>query len=797
MSSQTILRAATHRLTATPVNELPPIAAYLAASISDCGSILSAPLSQKKASQEADTLLVLKLKARITSLLQDKTVEGRWTAVILVKATIEAGQWEILRGCEPWVHSLLTILTRPDPATTKRLCIITLTRIFRLTYAYPTLVREITTPSLPSFITNCLNLVSVKPSSEPVRKLKQNAVLLESVFCALLELLPHHPTIFRPFSAQIHSLILPLIALTTSAPVSQSVSELARQLFIHLHHCAPKNTGSDEWRKALRYTLTAAHQTCDHLFRAVVEQWESADPSLKQRSRPGDYSQPVGDNGTDSLGLPAWRGVFSGSERLVGLLRLISGFISMRTNSSMWIPIGSILDLTSRLTSITTPSSSSDDSIPGGQMNPEVGRKERECLFGELPRIHAATLNLLQSFTTVLGPSSIPIGQTCLDQALWVFEAEGFLAEVRTATYDLIDAVLPIIGPSMTKAGISALSPAFKAACQELLPSKSNASEAGQKTSRPNPAANNVDNFLNPASKAPSPELLVPTPSSLRTSASRLLPDILNFLPTEHIPPALRAEIDRTAILTGHEPTMVSSVLNPIPASTKAHLTNSSIMPFLARAHASSAAVEGLLRPRMPVLMGASKPNNLTFDEDEDEEEEDQIATAPAINGAIGGGNLFIHHPATRPAADEEEEQEETTSRRENKRSYQDEEMTGIIPVPMQSTTTSISETKRVRVELDQQKPTQPWTQFKEPSSSLLGGALSQPVSTTTAQPVSSLGGVTKMDVESSVVAQVTGPSATAAAVGGAGSDDGSDDDDEIPTLNIESDTDTDDEMVG
>lgn len=105
------LRAAVHRLTATPVEELPPMAAYLASTLGESGAILSAPENQKRGAGASDTaLLVTKLKTRITSLLQDKTIEGRWTAVILVKSAVEAGQWEILRGCEPWVRALLTIL---------------------------------------------------------------------------------------------------------------------------------------------------------------------------------------------------------------------------------------------------------------------------------------------------------------------------------------------------------------------------------------------------------------------------------------------------------------------------------------------------------------------------------------------------------------------------------------------------------------------------------------------------------------------------------------------------------------
>lgn len=112
MASSSTLRAVAHRLTTTPVQDLPHLASHLAAAIGDCGRILSAPHSQKATGPDgSNAIQINKLKARLTSLLQDRTVEGRWTAVVLVKATIEAGQWELLRDSEPWVRGLLGILS--------------------------------------------------------------------------------------------------------------------------------------------------------------------------------------------------------------------------------------------------------------------------------------------------------------------------------------------------------------------------------------------------------------------------------------------------------------------------------------------------------------------------------------------------------------------------------------------------------------------------------------------------------------------------------------------------------------
>ncbi|KKZ66163.1 hypothetical protein EMCG_01140 [[Emmonsia] crescens] len=791
MAAPSCLRAATHRLLTTPAKELPSIASYLATAFGDCGSILSAPQNQKKAPGESDTaLLVQKLKARITSLLQDQNVEGRWTGVILVKAIIEAGQWEILRGCEAWVRSLLGILGRSDPLSTKKLCLITLTRIFRLTYPYQTLVREITTPSMPSFITSCLNLVSVKPIAGQARQLKRNTPLLETVLHVFVELLPYHPTIFRPFSSQIHGLILPFIgSFGVPGSLSQSGVRVAQQLFIALHQCAPKNTGGEEWLKACRSTISSIHQTSDHLFRGVVEQWESVDASLRQKSRPKNYNCPVGDDGSDALGLPTWKGIYAGSERLESLLKLLTGFVSMPTSSTVSMPLGSMLDLSNRFVSVTSPSSDDDASQRGTEINPEVSREERESLWAELPKLHILTLDLLRAIVERFGLGSIAIAQSCLDQTLWAFEAGNSNIHIRISAYQVLNAILPIIGPSIAKSGVTSLASSVRSACQDLLPSATNTAAGvnqrpgGKTPAKPNPTTSNVDSFLNLNPKA-TIDADRPLPD-LKAAAADVLTSLLMFLPTEHIPPYLRTEIDRIAIITSNESIMMASVLNPVPA-TSSRRNAPSIMPFLARSYPNTPGVESLLRPRMPILIGASKSNELELADEDDESE-------PKGGPAFIASSNAIPEELTRPI---------------NKRVLDDIQMADDQSTPPTKSQGSItSQTKRIRVEVMQsptaavagQVPTVPTTAIAEripnfdkpaPAIQSILAQDSQSAATTTEKIEIRNSGSDDTRREISVI---SGKSNSALMSGGAGeADDGSDD--EIPTLNIEPDTDEDDE---
>ncbi|KAL4966804.1 RIX1/PELP1 family protein [Aspergillus stella-maris] len=771
------LRAVNHRLTNVPVQKLPAIAASLAASIAECGELLSAPQSQKAAKTDSDNAIqVHKLVTRLSSLLQDRTFEGRWAAVVLIKALVEAGQWEILRGSETFVRGLMSILSKTDPTSTKAMAIITLTRIFRLTYQYPTLVREITTPSLPGFVTTTLNLVSVKPSSEPIRKLKLQTPLLEVVLRALAELIARHPTIFRPFTAQIHSILQAIVG-STSASFPQPVLDIAEQLFIALHHCAPKNTGGEEWKSACRMTINSIHATANHVLRAIVEQWESVEPSLRQQlNQQINYALEAGNQEPDALGLAGWQGLDGGVKRLVELLRMLSTFFTSATASTVSIPLGSVLDLTARLMSVVVPSESSEV-----QTNPQVSRTERDNLFAELPSIHVACIKLLRTLVNTLETAAIPIAQTILEQTLWVFRAEKSNKRIRTAVYSLIAALLQTMGPSMNKKTVSSLTDIIRTCCFDLLPqdnpnSTTDASNAKGKSGKTNAGAVNADSYLNPNLKQ-NKQTTSSTSKNPRLSraASNLLQSVLMHIPMEYLAAPLRAEIDRTIIMTSDKSAMYASVLNPLPAM-KGRGATASIMPFLARSYTSEMDVEALIRPRMPVLTNANNIGHYgTIEDDEDEEMELMTITQPIEPENAG----FLQSSATPNLQDLVDSSAPQAFAASNKRSHFEE----TVRVPAQADTVqpkkarfeSTTSTTSAAVPVAAQAPVQTSSVTEE---------------TTTLEPGVSKS--TSVVVEQSAAPAVV-PATVAAATAAAPLVD-NDSDEDMPTLNIEPDTDDDED---
>ena len=110
-SSSTLLRVVTQRLSNTPSTQLAHVAPILAGNISECRESLS--ITQVDALNEGspeNSILVHKLKIQLSALLQDRTPDARYAAVILIKATVEAGSYPILQGTAPWIKGLINIL---------------------------------------------------------------------------------------------------------------------------------------------------------------------------------------------------------------------------------------------------------------------------------------------------------------------------------------------------------------------------------------------------------------------------------------------------------------------------------------------------------------------------------------------------------------------------------------------------------------------------------------------------------------------------------------------------------------
>lgn len=104
------LRVLCRKLTSTPPELLPQQLPALTHNVLRCKDVLSAQHDVKAKEDASISALVHKLKRSITTLLDGRNREGRFVAVVLIKAIVDVGGWEILRTVGPWVNGLLSVV---------------------------------------------------------------------------------------------------------------------------------------------------------------------------------------------------------------------------------------------------------------------------------------------------------------------------------------------------------------------------------------------------------------------------------------------------------------------------------------------------------------------------------------------------------------------------------------------------------------------------------------------------------------------------------------------------------------
>ncbi|CZR59198.1 uncharacterized protein PAC_09090 [Phialocephala subalpina] len=635
MSLPPELRVLCFQLSSTAVSELPRLTPTLLSYVLRCQAPLSMPaVAAGKAEASASAVLVHKLKTQLSTLLNGKSTEGRFTAVVMIKAVIEVGGWEVLNGSESWVRGLLSILGKPDPVATKELVVVALTKIYCMTHHYQTLVREITTPTLPAFVTACLTLVSPKSSIKPTTV---PSSLEETVFGALAMLIPRHTTIFRPFMSQIRQIVRRYLAPTSSDGlfVPSWVKENARRLYVVLHQTAAKNTGGEEWSKAVRELIKETHATADQVFRAVIEDWES---TTGYAGASVDVNAELRGGGTASEGLPTWSGIFAGIERLVGLMEMLAVYLKEETSAPIALPLADIMDVLNRMLSIAIPASGSGTGA-SARLHPGIDRDERDILGASLPQVYVAALQLVSTIAKRLEGSFLSVAQAAFDQLVWVFQFGKHDQEFRALAYEITAIVLMHLGQSLTRPQVGKCYHVLRSCCKDLevlSPSLVNdAASLYQKSQTPK--THNADTFLQRIQEVP--QGLTALDTAVTQNACTLLPLFFSHLPQQYIDISVRSLVERTAILNHNKDAMLASVLNPFVGKNGKAMA--SILPHLTREFGDDAVVEILLRPRMPLLPSEATRPPLSDAAEEESLDEDMFPPpdAPSMQEDIDGAS--------------------------------------------------------------------------------------------------------------------------------------------------------------
>lgn len=602
-ASLALLRSASLRISSTAVQDLPRITPQITGLIWNCRDLLSSPTEAKQNTETS--IIVHRFRTQLAALLQDRTIQGRWAAVVLVKSTIEAGGIEVLSKCNSWVKSLLGILKKPDPSTTRTLTVLTLTRIFMLTWDYSNLVREITTPALTAFVPACLS---------NIENIRCSARELEAVLEAFSILLPHHPTIFRTYEAKLRTFLSNILSSQSSGLESgqhytRTCQDAAGQLLAQLHSCAPKQGSGEKWAEVLKAVTTAAHATSDRIFRAVDEDWQSV--AGVQRSSSRSLGADVESESDDATGMKPWRGVYAGGERLISHLKLIHCHMATATSGVVPVRIGDVTDLLTRIFAITQPYAGNQDFI---KINNQVSKDEREAMFAMLPDIHIAAMGLCEVIIQRFGSELIAWVQWLTEHMSWVLKAERKTSNIRLASYRLLRNAIAILGPAMARADVAELSRILESCCEDVLPLEQGTPSTGMQ---------NGGGIKQQLGLAGSKTIQShPTDAiELQKAAIDLLCTVLDRIDAVSLSPKLRAQVDRIAVLSRSESLLFASVMSPHRKQNDPRL-QPSLLPILAREFGERAHVEALLRPRMPPLRGKTA---LALEEHDDIDEDEEV----------------------------------------------------------------------------------------------------------------------------------------------------------------------------
>ena len=568
----------------------------------------------------------------LTEMLYDASPAKQRSAIALIKSIADT---HVTRVTSQVPHLLRLLNNKKAHPTTKRICVVTLARIFTLTQGNAELTRTVTTPSLPSFISTCLNLIASKsrPTSRAHQRTRQ--VVLESILESFRMLLPLYPTTFRPYESQVRDLVCSLLASTPSSTHSPESGDLvispsplvvrsAASVYALLHFTVSKNEQSRKWNSDVRHVISEAHSVANEILRPFVEEWQSSAGYPIPAPSSGE-GEPAQQEGSKSVGLLKWSGIYAGCERMNELLRLLKVLIATGTAGSVSFPVDTVQDLLRRLYLATIPPRGNRDN--GLRINEAVGRDERVALCSKLPSIHVAALKVIEVLFERFGASCPGFANDIVNYVLHAFRTERMYQSVQKHYYRAVGYYLRLYGIGLGRDRAQDLADLIQACCEDLTPLKHRIPTQNASFNASHNESHLSINNLNDDIEAREPAL-------------SLMEAYLSKVPSEHNSSSIRSQLLRTAILSGDERVMLASTVNPSPALTQGVTHASSIVPFLARAYKTSVTTEVLLRPRLPPLTAASSTiadmaeiideDTVEVSQGDDSEEEDSHSAKPS-----------------------------------------------------------------------------------------------------------------------------------------------------------------------
>ncbi|KAL9612422.1 MAG: hypothetical protein Q9167_002970 [Letrouitia subvulpina] len=472
---------------------------------------------------------------------------------------------------------------------------------------------------------------------------------MTTILDAFCELLPFHPSLFRPFVGQLRELLRCLLAPTRSnvssegtavvdgKRVLEATASSARRLLVILCSCAPKNTSGQEWVQSLEKLVNQCHRTANLVFRAVIEDLVPSWAIQAEIAQPKSFDMMLNEPQGDLLNLPSWTGIHGGIERLQGQIKTLQAFLTTKTSSSVALPLEKVADVAKRILLVLPPGEAQDQLRSSDRVNPEVDREEREALLVALPKLHVLAINLIMSLLMRFERGLVTSIGEILEQILWNFCAQRNHDGVRGATYDILCLYLSLFGPTTPRDLASMISDCVESACEDLLPfnkstqkTAQDGSEAARQLGENGAPSKSGSSYI----KSLGHNAFFPNISAQTKAAARaLICSALKDLPNNFLLPTARAQVDVVSILVeDNKDLMEASTMNP--PSQRQHEEQRTILPFLARKFARYERVEALAHPRMPSLQLGPLDDIIQIHSEGVFEKSESSTSAPSVGNA-------------------------------------------------------------------------------------------------------------------------------------------------------------------
>lgn len=529
-----------------------------------------------KALTTADENTLHKFRVRVSAFLKSNDSRERWCGAFLALAAVQ-NSWECLKNHgATWLGLLIHILELPEAPATWEMALRASAEMLTLVSQKAELTREIATSRIAPFSKAALAILESPENCSSATA---------AVFVSELQRVNvAHPVGFRPHSKRFQTVLIRLIATSSDSKLVEKACDA-----LTVAHYSASNFGeAAEWREGCVSTISDIHNAINALLEgrtddaiASVEQTKSWGFETKTGSSPAD--------------------IYASAKAIENLYTLLTAFVSQPTAVPVKIPVGRIIPLFNRATSLAQI-----------HFKAHVPQVEQGLVRSTFERINIAAMKSLAALVDTVGANISAYVEDLLETVDMIPSDNS---AVTLAALDLLTTIFNNVG--YIAAGSSVQEYVEKAVSKALalITPGTNVTKASQ---------TEIPDYISQSHLFESPISQI-TQQTVYTflEATMLVCDLSG---------RCRGHIDRTILLSKHaarRSAAVTSALNPSMASKH------SILAMVQQQYPRDASISQFVHPRLPPLTTERRylPVSVSLGEEEELDEDMEVEEEEETNG--------------------------------------------------------------------------------------------------------------------------------------------------------------------